>query len=193
MIDYTTPYELHELLGMTDLEGVRDVIGDYVEDLCGYRVQIADKIHQEMYQKVVTYYETGEKMEEYRTKFGAMDGTYRKWKPNGILFWEREYVDGKLHGVDKTWYLTGQLREENHYVNGKRCGTHTRWFPSGQMLEWIPYDNDELHGVHTTWYQNGHLDWQIPYHEGKEHGTAQYYYKNGLLKKTECYHHAPIS
>ena len=51
MIDSTITYEFHELLGMPDLDPVREAIGDYVEDLCGYRVNLADRIHQEIYEK----------------------------------------------------------------------------------------------------------------------------------------------
>jgi hypothetical protein len=110
MIEHATPYEFHELLAMTDLDEVREVIGDYVEDLCGYRVSIADRVHAMMYEKVVTYHPSGTKYQEYRTKFGVRDGLYQAWYENGAIMNQYPLVNGGLRGRYKRWFSNGELQ-----------------------------------------------------------------------------------
>lgn len=135
MLEQVTTYNFAELLTMKDLDEVRDIIGDYVEDLCGYRVSIADRVHAVMYEKVVTYHPSGAKWQEYRTKFGVRDGLYQAWYDNGVLMTQYTLVNGVLHGNYKCWFSNGVMQMDCWYAHGKLHGSYKTWYETGQICE----------------------------------------------------------
>ena len=53
----------------------------------------------------------------FEDDLGRIQGEYKAWHDNGVLWDHRYYVDGKLHGELKSWYANGVLREHQYWVD----------------------------------------------------------------------------
>ena len=62
---------------------------------------------------------------------------------NGHLYYEDNYVNGKLHGLCRTWYENGPLFYEHNYVNGIKHGLCRGWNSNGQLS----YEHNYINGV----------------------------------------------
>ncbi len=89
--------------------------------------------------------------------------------------------DGIKEGIHQYFYPNGNIWEESLYSNGKMSGNHIFWFPNGVKCFQSQYLNGFKHGIHTEWYQNGVIKLKHYYHFGKKHGIHQYWSSNNNL------------
>jgi antitoxin component YwqK of YwqJK toxin-antitoxin module len=54
-------------------------------------------------------------------------------RPSGQLWYERSYMNGKLHGLKRGWYEDGQLKYKLPYVNRRLRGLLRWWNKNGQL------------------------------------------------------------
>ena len=67
----------------------------------------------------------------------------RQTHPNGSIWWEVPYVDGKRHGLERGWDRDGSLRWEAPYVDGNRHGLERWWYQDGS-LKVVGLFNDDV-------------------------------------------------
>ena len=58
---------------------------------------------------------------------GLRQGLWRAYHHNKNLWYELNYVNGKLHGLAKYWYPSGTLIWEVYYVNEIQEGEEVKY------------------------------------------------------------------
>ena len=76
--------------------------------------------------------------------------------PDGQLWSEVEYVDGRAEGKCREWYLSGDLKYEGYDGASKRYTWYFEWFEDGtrkeeKVLEWHKLIK------HNIWNESGEL------------------------------------
>lgn len=111
---------------------------------------------------------------------GYMIGRNRvgKWIyyfPNGNLFSEETYVNGKLEGELKNYYKNGKVLEITEYEKGKKNGFSKKFSDKGILIEEVHYLNDKLHGKGKYFELNGDLKEEGIYKNGLRDGKWEFY------------------
>jgi antitoxin component YwqK of YwqJK toxin-antitoxin module len=124
-------------------------------------------------------------------------GIYREYYPNGKLFVEGQFRNGRQHGEWTFYFDNGQLNRKATYQDGKPDGPREVFRADGTLSakrgfsdglrdgDWITYDETgkkplaEEHyvkgkedGVWKYWYPNGQMKQQISLNQGKRHGNT---------------------
>ena len=160
-VDDIVPPSLKEVIAMEDSTDIRDIIGAYVEELCGSRPPIAEVVCQNIYGTVTStqlWNGTICREEKYGTKFGQKHGIYQRWD-GGELVTDETYVEGKLHGMAKHWDGYGEPVFEEHYMNGTLHGPCKYWW-SDRGETWLGKVITYKHGKkeHCIHYQHRYGD-----------------------------------
>ena len=125
------------------------------------------------------------------------DGAYREYFPNGQVFVEGQYQEGKQEGEWTYWYENGQnnrivtykaglpdgtwevFREDGtkqavrSYLEGRRHGEWTRFDPTGERpYRTFGYQNGLAHGEWKQWHPNGVQQNVITFDGGRRHGVT---------------------
>ncbi len=66
---------------------------------------------------------------------GRPHGWWRRYRANGRVEWERQYVRGREHGVERTYDPDGRVIEERRYAWGGLHGVWRRVDPSSGKVE----------------------------------------------------------
>jgi antitoxin component YwqK of YwqJK toxin-antitoxin module len=59
-------------------------------------------------------------------------GLWKTFYHNGGLFWESNYVNGKLHGESISYYKDGKIEQKGSYVDNAKHGYWEEYTPSGE-------------------------------------------------------------
>ncbi len=92
------------------------------------------------------FWEAGEKKLAIYYKDGVPHGSKKAWYPNGQVYTNGAFVDGREDGVWTTFYLDGRKEAEWGMKLGAWDGPETRWHPNGQKA---------MHGVWVAGRQTG--------------------------------------
>jgi antitoxin component YwqK of YwqJK toxin-antitoxin module len=132
------------------------------------------------------------------------DGFYREYHPNGQLFVEGNYKDGRQEGSWTYWYEDGTQNRQVTYKNGKPDGSWESYRADGTLAAvrsfkdgrrdggWIVYDETgnqplrEQHyvegkpdGVWKQWFPSGQLHRQITLKDGVREGPGNEWREDG--------------
>lgn len=107
-------------------------------------------------------------------------GDWIYYYPDGSLFSEEFYIDGKLDGEVKNYYKNGNLFELSVYKNGIREGVLKRYSDKGILLEEVIYKNGKLNGEAKYYELNGDLKERGIYKDNLRIGKWDYYLKGEL-------------
>ncbi|MGL4616176.1 MAG: toxin-antitoxin system YwqK family antitoxin [Shewanella sp.] len=118
---------------------------------------------------------------------GQENGIVTSYYPNGRVWRETTYINGKKEGVerfyfDKIQFFSKKLKSEHHYNNNKENGIEKRYDEKGVLREEIPWLNGERDGIAKKYYENGALQYETRYNNGKYIGLIRSYYPNGDLE-----------
>jgi antitoxin component YwqK of YwqJK toxin-antitoxin module len=155
-----------------------------------------------------SYYETGEKHEEYNLVNGIkdgmrsdksmqIDGIYRSYHKKGLIKEEYKNVNGLKDGIYKFYYENGQINIECNYVNGLKNGKYISYNIRGMPIIECNYVNGILDGPYVKCeykYNIDHTKFQkrdfikekeeVYYYEnGLRQGSYKSYYSNGIIKE----------
>lgn len=135
---------------------------------------------------------------------GVLDGAGKKYYPNGKLYFDGIYKDGKAisgsmyfingslqyegkwngndyNGKGKLYWKEGNLRYDGSWTDNKRDGYGTSFREDG-TLEYSGYwENDQYNGFGISYYEDGttsHFDGY--YKNGILDGSGTEYYRNGI-------------
>ena len=123
-----------------------------------------------------TYYQDGKLQVVISYQHGVLDGTKQMFGPNGVLYEEATYIQGKLEG--KFFQRSGDAREVvTHYHNNLKNGPHIIYYPPNQKGEKLKavetaFEDDQIEGILTEYSDLGKKVAETPYVHGKKEGTA---------------------
>jgi antitoxin component YwqK of YwqJK toxin-antitoxin module len=125
------------------------------------------------------------------------EGSYREFYPNGKVFVEGQFKNGRQNGEWTFYFDNGKLNRKATYKDGKPDGpreifradgtlTAKRGFTNGlRDGDWITYDdtgkkpiaeehwdNGKEDGTWKYWHPNGKLRQEIGLKQGKRHGVS---------------------
>lgn len=132
------------------------------------------------YERVVEYFESGEKYMEGYLKEGKKHGKWIWWFSNGTKQFEGDYKDGKQHGLFQYYHGLGHLDYEIRYKNNLKEGKSIHYYEDGTVKLESNYVNDVIHGHYITFWENA-----MPYQTGwfkwgeKDSLWTRYYREGG--------------
>ena len=110
----------------------------------------------------------------------------KEYWPDGKLWTEGPYINGKENGVIKKYSMgPGYLEYECPYINGVKNGIEKHYYKdhdNGDYWLWTetPYTNGVKNGDYKEYYRNGKLETETIYKNGVA-GTTLTYDENGIV------------
>ena len=112
-------------------------------------------------------------------------GRWIYYFPNGAIFSEEFYKDGKLEGELKNYYKNGNILEITQYSNGLKNGVSKKFSDQQVLIEKVTYKNDILDGKGMYFELNGDLKEEGYYSKGKRIGKWEFYIGGKKASKKE--------
>jgi antitoxin component YwqK of YwqJK toxin-antitoxin module len=110
-------------------------------------------------------------------------GKWTYYFPNGKLFSEEFYENGKLEGVVKNYYKNGKVLEETSYQNGMKNGASKKYSDSGVLIEEVTFKDNVLNGEAKYYELNGNLREKGMYRGGKRYGKWEFYLDGEIINE----------
>ena len=105
--------------------------------------------------------------------------------PNGTIFSEEFYTNGKLEGILKNYYKNGNILEITQYSRGMKNGVSEKFSDQEVLIEKVNYKNDILDGKGMYFELNGDLKEEGVYKDGKRIGNWEFYIGGKKVSKKE--------
>ena len=105
--------------------------------------------------------------------------------PNGAIFSEEFYTNGKLEGILKNYYKNGNILEITQYSSGMKNGVSKKFSDQEVLIEKVNYKNDVLNGKGMYFELNGDLKEEGVYKDGKRIGKWEFYIGGKKVSKKE--------
>mgnify|MGYP000303372066 CR=1 FL=1 len=142
---------------------------------------------------------------------GLEHGTWKYYRPDGSLKWEKNYEMGMAHGEHRHYfedstlhkieiwkydqlngkkqefYKGGQIKKEVEYKNGKWNGTYITYFEDGKVESEQVYSNDKKEGPSTYYFESGEIFYTENHEGGKREGEFKRFYRSGMKFTVETY------
>ena len=142
-------------------------------------VWISSIVEGYIYENVTKVNEYSGSKEEYIERYRKKEGEYKTWHPNGQLWVQRYYKEGRLDGESKSWQPNGQLWFQRYYKGGVIEGEYKEWHPNGQIRIQTQFKEGKEDGEWKLWWDNGKLLSQKYYKEGKLDGESKLWDERG--------------
>ncbi|MAX79269.1 MAG: hypothetical protein CL843_03730 [Crocinitomicaceae bacterium] len=89
----------------------------------------------------IEYYNNGQvKMEGSLNAKGNREGIWKAYYPDGKLWSDGAFKDGKSHGKRTVYFENGQIQSLGEYTNGKQSGVWQFWDKNGKLLDEKKYN-----------------------------------------------------
>jgi len=133
---------------------------------------------------VFSYYDTGEKYEEYQYKTDSVKhGIYRKYSKKGFLVETAHYTDGKLDGERVVYNFDNGVKEISEiYKNDILDGRYILYHSNGEMNMLGVYKNNVLSGSVSFYDTTGELEKEAQFVNNFEVIPFKEFHENGNLK-----------
>ena len=145
------------------------------------------------YRRHIEYDEDGNKIKQWRTKHGHMDGDcleyYTKKDGSGRIKSAVSYKYDQKHGFSEEYYANGHLKSQVLYVFDKRSGHRKQYHSNGQLHLDCCYKADMPHGVSLEYDREGNCVQERMFYNGALHGISIIYGDNGRKVAIEEYMH----
>jgi len=112
---------------------------------------------------------------------GRKHGIEREWRSDGTIYCVAQYENGCKHGHYLDWWRNGNLRYECDYVDGQLHGESREYFEDGTLQSYSNWAFDELDGELVSYYEDGQIENQGTYNNGRRQGEYKSYWDNGKL------------
>lgn len=116
---------------------------------------------------------------------GKEDGTWKFYREDGSLKWEKTFVMGAADGEQRYYFPDSTLEKVEMWKMGQLNGIKTEYYEGGQIRKEIGYKNGRFDGTYRTFYKNGMLESEQQFSNDKKTGPSSYYYESGQLFYTE--------
>jgi len=97
---------------------------------------------KEVLLKEILYYEDGQKKMEGAFKKDERTGQWSYWYPDGKLWSQGEYKDGKENGLKTVWHENGQKYYEGKLDYGNGIGVWKFWGKDGKLVKEVDYEKE---------------------------------------------------
>lgn len=112
---------------------------------------------------------------------GKEHGTWKLYRADGSLKWEKTYVYGAEDGESRYYFPDSSLQKIETWKNGELHGKKQEFYPNNTLKKEIMYQNGEWDGKYITYFSNGLVESEQEFVKGKKEGLSRYYYENGNL------------
>lgn len=129
-----------------------------------------------------TYLPNGEVWSEVRFENGRPNGPCTVRHVNGIKAREGDYLDGHRHGTWRQWTEEGVLIQENEYVLGEISGASRAWYANGQPKSLGEYVDGVPSGAWIEYFDDGTVSIRGTYADGHREGTWRGWNRDGSTK-----------
>jgi len=179
----TTYSELGDLIGEAEYSKGKPIGKHYLKNQEGNIIYQAHYDGQGLLKEpILTFYETGEKKEQYTKTETGYAQEFLEWYPNGALKKRYHYLNDSFDGLQEEFHEDGKLKLECHYADGKKIGTFKEWFENGQIASEIQLVKGRRSGLAKTFYKNGQFKSESFFNSaGNLQGLEKYYEENGQL------------
>ncbi len=141
---------------------------------------------------IVSFYETGEKYEEYQYIADSLkNGYYRKYSDQGFIIESSNYSKGKLEGERVIYNFYNGIKEISEiYKNDVLEGRYIMFHPNGEMNMLGIYKNNVLSGTVSFFDSSGELSEEVQFVDNFQIFPFQEFHENGNLKWEGSYKHS---
>lgn len=115
------------------------------------------------------------------TGLGKEDGTWKFFREDGTLKWEKEFVMGAADGEQRYYFPDSTLEKVEVWKMGQLNGKKQEYYPGGAIRKEIGYKNGKFDGTYIVYYKNGNVESEQQYINDKKTGPSNYYYESGQL------------
>ena len=143
---------------------------------------------------IVSFYETGEKFEEYQYIADSLKhGYYRKYSDQGFILESSNFKNGKLDGERVIYdFYTGIKEISEIYKNDILEGRYIIFHPNGEMNMLGVYKNNVLSGTVSFFDSTGGLTEEVQFVNNFQVFPFQEFHENGNLKWEGSYKYSTI-
>jgi antitoxin component YwqK of YwqJK toxin-antitoxin module len=124
---------------------------------------------------------TGTELADTLKEDSGFTGIYKSYHPDGYIYSEVSYKDGKKDGTSRRFYSDGKVHSIIQYKEGKKVGTSEWLYTSGEVYRVSPYTNGKLDGIQKKFYRDGTIQAEIPYSQGNRKVGLKEYNERGIL------------
>ncbi len=117
--------------------------------------------------------------------YGKEDGTWKFYREDGTLKWEKSYIMGMADGEHRFYFPDSTLQKIEVYKNNELHGKKQEYYKNHTLKKEIDYKNGKWDGKYITYFEDGKVESEQNYIRGKKEGPSAYYYKNGFLFYSE--------
>ncbi len=107
------------------------------------------------------------------------NGLVKKFRDDGTIYSEVNYVNGVRHGTAKQYGETGKLLYEIQYEMGKKHGSSKTYYKSGQVRRNTEYEKGVMNGTRTNYFTDGSVSSTITYGVDRPGNDLREYFKSG--------------
>lgn len=116
------------------------------------------------------------------TKEKIDNGKNYSWYPNGKIFSEGEYNNGKLDGMYRQYYIDGSRKFEFNFSNDIMNGICIYYYENNNIKYIRNYKDGKLHGQYFRFNNDGSLDKMCKFNNDVIDGIYKEFYPNNKLK-----------
>lgn len=116
---------------------------------------------------------------------GKEHGTWKFYREDGSLKWEKKYEMGLAQGEHRFYYPDSTLHKVEVYKNNQLHGKKQEFYPDQTVKKEIDYKNGKWNGKYITYSKDGKVISEQEYVNGIKNGPSSYYYDDGTLFYTE--------
>jgi len=124
----------------------------------------------------------GNLIAKFEMKDELKHGKYIGYHPDGSIFEESTYIDGKVHGIRSLFYEGNKkIKTTEKYVNGIMDGLFEEYHTNGQVAFTGLFVNDAMQGIWKKYNESGQLLEEVTFKDSEENGPFKEYHTNGQL------------
>lgn len=123
---------------------------------------------------------------------GKEDGTWKFYRENGTLKWEKTFVMGAADGEQRYYFPDSTIEKVEMWKMGQLNGKKQEYYQGGTLRKEIDYKNGRFNGTYITYFPNGQVESEQQYVMDKKNGPSSYYYDNGTLFYTELHENGSL-
>lgn len=117
--------------------------------------------------------------------FGKEDGTWKFYREDGSLKWEKKYELGLAQGEHRYYFPDTTIWKIETFKDNQLHGKKQEYFNNHTLKKEIEYKNGKWDGKYITYFKDGKVESEQEYIRGLKDGPSSYYYQNGELFYTE--------
>lgn len=116
---------------------------------------------------------------------GLEHGTWKYYRPDGSLKWEKKYEMGMANGEHRHYFEDSTLHKIEVWKFDQLNGKKQEFYKGGQIKKEVDYKNGEWNGTYILYFEDGKVESEQIYSNGKKEGPSTYYFESGEIFYTE--------